>query len=158
MSDQEKDVKAVMDAIEELVLNSPKIPITNKLMVDEEKLFDLLDNLRQKLPIEMSEAKTIVKNKTKVMADASKQAQDIINQAQNNAQTRMAKVKQQEDMMAKKLVPPEAAREMAKQRKSTDQYSDATLAKLEKSLNNSLEIVKNGKKALKEMATAGSDK
>jgi len=82
----EENVKSILELIEELVLNSPKIPILNKLIIDEDKLFSLLDELNKNLPAEMSEAKVIVENKERLIIEANEKYDEIINDSEKKAQ------------------------------------------------------------------------
>lgn len=81
----EENVKSILELIEELVLNSPKIPILNKLIIDEDKLFSLLDELNKNLPAEMSEAKVIMENKEKLIAEANEKYSEILSESENKA-------------------------------------------------------------------------
>lgn len=81
----EENVKSILELIEELVLNSPKIPILNKLIIDEDKLFSLLDELNKNLPAEMSEAKVIMENKDKLISEATEKSHEIISTSEAKA-------------------------------------------------------------------------
>lgn len=81
----EENVKSILELIEDLVLNSPKIPILNKLIIDEDKLFSLLDELNKNLPAEMSESKIIVDNKERILAEANEKSVEILTSAENKA-------------------------------------------------------------------------
>lgn len=81
----EENVKSILEMIEDLVLNSPKIPVLNKLIIDEDKLFSLLDELNKNLPAEMSESKVIVQNKDRIMAEAEQKSGEMVTSAEKKA-------------------------------------------------------------------------
>lgn len=81
----EENVKSILDMIEDLVLNSAKIPILNKLIIDEDKLFGLLDELSKNLPQEMSESIEIVENKERILSEADNRAQEMVSSAEMRA-------------------------------------------------------------------------
>lgn len=82
---QEQNVKQILEHIEELVLDSTKIPIVNKLIIDEDKLFSLLDALSKTLPLEMDESKEIVKNKDTLLAEAKARALELLQTSEARA-------------------------------------------------------------------------
>lgn len=82
---QEQNVKQILEHIEELVLDSTKIPIVNKLIIDEDKLFSLLDALSKTLPLEMDESKEIVKNKEILLAEAKARALELLQTSEARA-------------------------------------------------------------------------
>lgn len=81
----EENVKSILELIEDLVLNSPKIPVLNKLIIDEDKLFSLLDELNKNLPAEMSESKVIVQNRDRIMSEAEQKSTEMISSAERKA-------------------------------------------------------------------------
>ena len=81
----EENVKHLLELIEELVLDSTKIPILNKLIIDEEKLFALLDGLSKNLPAEMDESKEIVKNKNRILQETQVRATEMLQGAEAKA-------------------------------------------------------------------------
>lgn len=82
---QEQNVKQILEHIEELVLDSTKIPIVNKLIIDEDKLFSLLDALSKTLPLEMDESKEIVKNKDALLSEAKSRAMELLQTSEARA-------------------------------------------------------------------------
>lgn len=81
----EENVKSILELIEDLVLNSPKIPVFNKLIIDEDKLFGLLDELNKNLPAEMTESKLIVENKERILAEADQKYAELLNSAESKS-------------------------------------------------------------------------
>lgn len=81
----EENVKSILELIEDLVLNSPKIPVLNKLIIDEDKLFSLLDELNKNLPAEMTESRLIVENKERILAEADQKYAETLNNAEAKA-------------------------------------------------------------------------
>lgn len=52
--------QALIDRIEALVVNGVRIPLTSKVVIDEENLFELLDHLRAYLPVEIQQAQQVL--------------------------------------------------------------------------------------------------
>ncbi len=145
----EENVKSILDTIEDLVLNSPKIPIFNRLLIDEDKLFSLLDNLRQNLPKEMKEAQTIVINKDKIIADANSRAKEMVADAEVRAKLLVSnnEIVKKSKLEAESL-KYEVTKELEKTQEEADQYADNVLEKLEGNLSNTLLVIRNGREKL----------
>lgn len=76
-------IEEILAEMENLVLDASRLPLTNKRVIDEVDLADLIDNLRKALPKEISEAKRIVGECQQIMECAQKEAQNIVAQAQS---------------------------------------------------------------------------
>lgn len=80
-----EDVKTILESIEELALNSSKIPIINKLLLDEERFFALLDILNKNLPEEITQSKEIVFSRDRILNDAKLREKELIETAEARA-------------------------------------------------------------------------
>jgi hypothetical protein len=148
----EENVKSILDLIEDLVLNSPKIPIFNKLIIDEDKLFSLLDSLRQQLPKEMSEAQSIVMNRDKLLSDANNRAKEMISTAEMRAKVLVSN----NEIVKKSLLEAESLkyevnRELEKNQDEADKYADQVLEHLEDKISSALSEIKNGRDKLSQV-------
>jgi hypothetical protein len=148
----EENVKTILDTIEDLVLNSPKIPIFNKLILDEDKLFSLLDTLRQQLPKEMSEAQTIVMNRDKLLLEANNRAKEMIAAAEQRAKVLVSN----NEIVKKSLQEAESLKyevnlELEKNQDEADKYADQVLENLENKIVNALSEIKNGRDRLSQV-------
>lgn len=79
------DIQAELNRLEDLILDSPRIPLTKRTLVDEEPLLDQLDLVRINLPSAFEEAVEIVRQKEEILLQAEEYAQDIIAAAQQRA-------------------------------------------------------------------------
>ncbi|KGF09784.1 Uncharacterised protein [Urinicoccus massiliensis] len=79
------DVLKYVDDLEDIVETSSTIPLTGKIMVEKEEILDLLENLRRDLPLELTEATQIRKDKDLIIKDAHKEAEKIIQGARAQA-------------------------------------------------------------------------
>ncbi len=79
------DTHRELNQMEELILASPRIPLTKRTLVDEEKLLDLLDLLRLNLPAALEQAKEVIRQKEEILLQAEKSAQEVIEAAQSRA-------------------------------------------------------------------------
>ena len=79
------DIQRELDRLEELILDSPRIPFSRRTLVDEEQLLDQLDLVRLHLPAAFTEAESILRSKEDILMQAEKYAQDIIEAAEQRA-------------------------------------------------------------------------
>ncbi len=79
------DIQQEMDRLEEMLLDSPRIPFTGLTFVDEEKLLDQLDLIRINLPIAFKEAQSIIQHRDQIFAQAEDYGEEIIDQAGKKA-------------------------------------------------------------------------
>ena len=75
---QSADILAEIDRLEESILNSPRVPLTGKTVVNEEELLDHLDTVRANLPDALKTAKEVLDYKHQIIAEAQQQAKEIL--------------------------------------------------------------------------------
>lgn len=71
----------ILNEIEELIENSPRIPMTRRVLVDEDKILDYLDRIRTSLPEEMRQARWVMQEREKVIAESKQEAMRILEDA-----------------------------------------------------------------------------
>ncbi len=79
------DIQRELNRLEEIVLDSPRIPLTRRTLVDEEQLLDQLDLVRLNLPIAFGESETIIRHKDELLQEAQLYAQEVIEAAEQRA-------------------------------------------------------------------------
>jgi len=77
-----------LDDIEEVLETSKRVPLTNKITVEKERIFDILNDIRLNLPDDIRSAQRILSDHDRIVADAQRKAQDILDAAENEAKTR----------------------------------------------------------------------
>ena len=80
----------LLEDLEVLIESSSRIPMTTKRMVEEDEIMRIIDSIQESLPLELEESRRIVADKDKVLADAQRQADTLIDQAKDY----IAKLKQ----------------------------------------------------------------
>jgi len=72
----------IVEEIEEYIDECKFVPLSNtKIQVDKERLFDLLEDLRNKTPDEVKRYQKIISNKEAILADAREKADALISEA-----------------------------------------------------------------------------
>jgi hypothetical protein len=79
------DIQRELNRLEEMILDSPRIPLSRRTMIDEEQFLDQLDLVRLSLPEAFHEAQEIVRQKDEILIQAEQYAQDLIEEAERRA-------------------------------------------------------------------------
>jgi len=144
------DLLNALNELEELVETSGKIPLTRKVLVDEERVLDLLDRIRTTIPEEIRQAKWIIQEREKVLGDSQKEAMRIIEEAQKQVEKQAddSEIARQAKIMAEEIVrkAESVAREIKEGARS---YADDILANLEDNLNKILSQIDKGRSELR---------
>lgn len=78
-------LKRQLQQLEEIILDSPRVPLTHRTLVDEDRLLDYLDQVRLNLPGVFQEAEEILQSRAAILAQAQEYAQGIIKAAEQRA-------------------------------------------------------------------------
>ena len=79
------NVQQELDRIEEIVLESTKIPVYGKTLISEDELLDQLDVVRVNLPAAVQESVQIVQEREEILNEAEQYAQEIVAAAEKQA-------------------------------------------------------------------------
>jgi F0F1-type ATP synthase membrane subunit b/b' len=79
------DIQRELNRLEEMILDSFRIPMTRRTLVDEEQLLEQLDLVRLNLPSAFEEAEAIVRQKDEILTEAEQYAQQVVEAAEKRA-------------------------------------------------------------------------
>lgn len=111
------DIQAELNRLEEIILNSLRIPLTRRTLVDEEKLLDQLDYVRLCLPTAFQEAATINEQKEEILLQAEEYGRQIVDAAQE----KRAQILDESDILR------QAEREAEQMRRQVQQECEAIM-------------------------------
>ena len=75
-------IEQMIDDIEEYILSCKSKPLAqNIILVNREDILDMLQELRQKTPVEISRYQKVISNKEAILNDARERAEALINEA-----------------------------------------------------------------------------
>ncbi|MBE3519001.1 MAG: ATPase [Firmicutes bacterium] len=143
------DVLALLDKLDSYLSECPRVPLVGKLLVDEEEVFGLIDDIRAALPQEVEQARWLLKERERILADARKEAEEIIRNAQGQIATMASEsvIVREAKVQADELL--QRAREVARQiTLGSRQYADELMLKVERVLTEVLEAVREGRRQL----------
>jgi cell division septum initiation protein DivIVA len=143
------DIQHLIDRLEQTLAESRHIPLTANLIVDEDRLYSLIDQMRMSIPEEVKRANRVEAEKERIMAQAQEEADRIRDLAKQEAGDLV-----QRDPILVSAQPrsdtilERARREAEAMRHESDAYAAGVLAKLEEDLLRSLSVVRNGMRKL----------
>ena len=152
----ESDVLGLLNELEEIVDHSPKIPMTGKVLVDDNVIFELLDRVRAALPEELSNAKWVLKERERILNEAQVEAQKMMDQGKSYVDKMAAEneVVKQAQSYGEDIV--RQAQAYARDVKlGSVQYADDLLQHVEKSLYETLQSLRKNRDELKSLAKEG---
>lgn len=77
------EILELIDALEDKIEQSATIPFWGKGIVDKDELLDMLQEIRVKFPDEMKQAKWVKEERQRIIADAQKEAANIVQGAED---------------------------------------------------------------------------
>ena len=144
------EIFTLLETIEELLENSKKIPFTNKGVINKDEILDIIKEIRIKLPEELKQAKWVKEERTRILIEAQKEADDIVKEAENRIISMIDEHEITRKAYAQKAEIIETANEMAREiSNGTKEHADALLEKIEGVLEETLKTIQNNRKELK---------
>lgn len=143
------DILALIDRIEELIDSGRNVPFSGSKVVDPEKVYELIDEIRAQFPDELKQARWIVKERQEMLEEAEKEANRVLEEAKARAEAIASEqeiVKLAEQQRAD-ILDDARARER-EIRLGAEDYADEMLANLEVNLGKLLTAVQRGRDRL----------
>ena len=147
----------MIDRLEELLNESRPLPFTHNVIVDEDRMLDLIDQMRVSIPEEVKKAQHLLAQRDRLMAQAQEEANRTVNLARDRStelverdQVVQAAYTQAEQIKAQAYADGDAIRHEA------DEYVLETLRSLEMEMERALNQVRNGIRTLQEEQTKES--
>ncbi len=79
------DILQLIDRLEELFNESKSIPLTRNVMVDEDRMLDIIDQMRIAIPEEVKKAQQLLGQRDRVLAQAQEEANRTLDLARQKA-------------------------------------------------------------------------
>jgi cell division septum initiation protein DivIVA len=139
------DIQHLVDRLEEALNESTRIPLSAYMLVNEEKIYSLLDQMRVSVPEEIKRANRIEAEKDRILAQAKEEAErirDLSRQEAGELVKRDAIVSAAQHR-ADNIVE-RARRDVDALKQDADVYIMDVLSRLEEDLLRTLNVVRNG--------------
>lgn len=144
-------IEAMLEALEELLEEGMSVPLSGgKRVVDIDQARDIIDDIRINMPQEILQAKAIVKDKSQIMAKATKEAEEIVRRAEERARHMVDNEEIVRKATARAQEITHSSQQQAQQLKSTvTMYCENLLTQTQEQLKKSFDEVKLVKENLK---------
>lgn len=145
------NIEEILDMLDELLDKSWSLPLSGgRSVVDDEKIRELLDDIRLNLPSEIKQAKAIVSDRADILATAKREADAVVRRAEDRARALIAQeeiIKQAQQKAAEILAQAQAkAKEL---RNASQDFSDDLLRQSEETLTKLLTEVRTTRQAMR---------
>lgn len=135
------EIFTLLETLEDILENSRTLPFSDKTVIEKEQFLDIIKEIRLKLPEELKQAKWIKEERERIIAEAQKDADDIVREAENRIISMIDEHEITKKAYDKKTEIIADANEMYREiTKGTNDYVDGILANIE---SNMLELGKN---------------
>ena len=139
------DILHLVDRLEQLVNEGRRLPLSNKVMMDEQKIWDLIDQMRIAIPEEVKKAKRTNQERDRIIAQAHEEAARLVDLKREEAAALVSEhelTKAAETRAA--TIVERAQRDVESLRADANEYVLQVLGDLAASLERALNEVRNG--------------
>ncbi|MBN2045054.1 MAG: hypothetical protein JW757_08555 [Anaerolineales bacterium] len=143
------DILHLVDRLEELFNESRPIPFTNNVIVDEDRMLDIIDQMRVAIPEQVKSAEKLLAERDRTLAQAQEEASRTVQLARAKSEGLMerdsiveAAQVRAEQILQQAHIDADAARREA------DEYIMETLTNLEIEMERIINQVRNGIRTL----------
>jgi len=130
----------LIDEMEDALAEGRRVPFSGRLLVDEERILDIIDRMRVAVPEELKQARRVINEQERLLAEARAQVQQAMEE-----QGLMAAVEAERTRLL-----DEADRDAQVIRSGADDYARQVLEELEQRLVRLTANVQNGLKELRQ--------
>jgi hypothetical protein len=139
------DILQLIDRLEELFNDAKAVPFTHNVVIDEDRMLEIIDQMRIVIPDEVKKAQQILGQRERFLAQAQEEAERTLGLAREKAEQLAMKdnitieaQRRAEQIIAQARADAEATR------RDADDYVVETLVNLQESLEKVLNQVRNG--------------
>lgn len=143
------DILHLVDRLEELLNQSRAFPLTHNVIVDEDRILDLIDQMRVAIPEEVKKAQQVLAQRDRILAQAQEEANRTLAIAREKSEQLVERDAIVQAAQARsEQIQAQARIEYEKTQREADEYVIETLSRLEMELDRSLTQVRNGIRTL----------
>ncbi|MCE5208865.1 MAG: ATPase [Chloroflexi bacterium] len=144
------DILHLVDRLEELFNESRSIPFTHNVIIDEDRMLDIIDQMRVSIPDEIKKAQQLIAQRDRMLAQAQEEANRTIMLAREKGK----QIVDQDEIVLSAQKKADQIIEQARldsdqTRQEADEYALQSLANLEIEMERALNQIRNGIQALR---------
>ena len=139
------DILHLVDRLEELLNQSRPLWFTHNVIVDEDRMLDIIDQMRVAIPEEVKKSQQLLAQRDRILAQAQEEANRTLAIAREKSDQLVERdaIVQAAQARADQLIS-QARTDAEKTRLDADDYVVETLTRLEMELDRLLNQVRNG--------------
>jgi cell division septum initiation protein DivIVA len=143
------DILHLIDRLEEILNESRALPFTRNVIVDEDRVLDLIDQMRVAIPEEVKKAQQLLAQRDRLLAQAQEEANRTLALAREKSEQLVERdgIVQAARARAEEIIA-QAHSDVQGTRQEADIYALDTLTRLELELDRVLNQVRNGIRTL----------
>lgn len=143
------DILHLIDRLEEELSRGRRLPLTSIVMLNEQRLWNVIDTMRISIPKEVEEAQRLNRERERILAQAQEQAKRIVDSTRKQAEQMTGRHELIQSARAEAMeILAQAQREAQRFQTEADTYAFEVLAQLEEQLSSVLLTVHNGMELL----------
>lgn len=144
------DVLNLIDEIEDILEDSSSIPFSGKVMVDKEEILEIIKEIRIKLPDEIKQATWIKDERQRILAEAQKEADTIVNEAKSHLEELIDEDEITRNAKERALEIVTKAQNNAKEiRIGAMEYADNLLVETQENLSSLIDLLDKNRQELR---------
>lgn len=148
------DIVELLEYLQDLVDNSPKVPMSGKSMVDKKEILEIIDQIINYLPDQLKKAQWIMNERERILGEAKKEydvvKKETIEMMRQNVENH--DIVKEANLRAQEIIAA-AKRDAKAIRLGSRDYSDEILTNLEKEITvKKEELIKSLQEAFEETA------
>ena len=144
------EIFTLLETLEELIKTAKKVPFTDKCMLEQEDLLNVIKQIRLKLPDELKQAKWVKEERERILQEAQKEADDVVKEAENRIISMIDEHEITKKAYEQKNEIMSAANESSRQiTQGAKEYADSILSALSTSLDKIQKDIEQNRKELK---------
>ena len=154
----ENEAMETIEMLYSMISEARRMPLAaDKVIVERDAILGMLEELRDSLPVEISEAKRLLSAKDEFISNAKREAEQIRKTAEDKAR---ALVEEEEIVKIAKLrsaeITSNTEQKCAELRKVANEYVDDTMRRTEEAIMAALEEVRKSRTSFRSAARAAT--
>lgn len=143
------DILNLVDKLEELFSQGRSIPLTHNVVVDEDRMLDIIDQMRISIPDEIKRSQQVLAQRDRILAQAKEEHDRTIEIAKEKREQMISnsEISSEAKKRADQIIS-QAYTESAVIKREADKYALDTLKRLEFEMDRTINQVRNGIRTL----------
>jgi cell division septum initiation protein DivIVA len=145
------DILHLVDRLEEILNQARPLPFTHNVIVDEDRILDLIDQMRVAIPEEVKKSQQLLAQRDRMLAQAQEEANRTLAIAREKSEQLVERdaIVQAAQARAEQIIN-QAHQDIENNKHEADDYAIETLTRLEMELDRYLTQVRNGIRTLQQ--------